>query len=423
MRRFKLDFHLPPPGILFASICIFAIHLAACSPPTTPSATLQSTATRTAPQLGPTSTPKPVTPTPTPAPPTPTLMPLPPISDSDWSRGPSDATVTILVYSDFQCPYCAGLAPILGELRALHADDLRIVFRHYPLIIMHDKASLAGQAAEAAGAQGRFWEMHDLLFERYNEWNELSAEDFIEWLASVVPEIGIDSGQLLEDINNGRYKSMMEEAFLQGYASGLLGTPTLFLNGELFPIEPTLELLEASIRLLLLEERHYLGYPPDELEPGRNYVAFLQLNTGEVVIQLYPDIAPLAVNNFIYLAREGWYDDNPIFRVVPDVLVESGDPSGTGFGDPGYHFAIETDPTLNFDQPGMVAMSSTGPNTNGCQFFINLSPIPEFNDARTIFGRVIEGLEYLTPLRAREPMDDILTEPKASILTIRIEER
>ena len=144
--------------------------------------------------------------------------------------GPKDAAITILVYADFQCTYSAKLAPVLQELMAMHPSDIRVIFRHFPIKILHDKASLAAEAAHSAGNQGRFWEMHDLLFERQNEWTNLSVAEFIEWLKNVSLELGLDIDSFTEDIESGRYILMMEENFQTGISYGLRGTPSIFIN-------------------------------------------------------------------------------------------------------------------------------------------------------------------------------------------------
>jgi cyclophilin family peptidyl-prolyl cis-trans isomerase/protein-disulfide isomerase len=404
-------------------ILLMIICLPACSSNDLPTPSIVPSEVRTAINLGPTATSTLIPPSPTPPPPAPTLVPVPPISESDWIRGPADAQVTLLVYSDFQCPYCAKLAPHLKALETLHPDDLKIVFRHFPLKILHDKASLAGEAAESAGEQGKFWEMHDLLFERQQEWTNLSVSDFIDWLEAVSLELEMDIEQFREDIESGLFVVQMEEDFQAGMSYGLIGTPSILINDTYFQPEPTLTLLEASIRLELLEPMRQLNSPPITLSEGRSYLAYMEMDIGQVVIQLFPDSAPYAVNSFIYLANTGWYNDNPIYNVVPGKYVESGDPTGTGFGDQGYHYGIETDPALTFDRPGLIAMSNSGPNTNSSRFFITLSPHPEFDGTRTIFGQVIEGLELLTQLDQREPLVDLLIQPEATILKVIIEEQ
>ena len=312
---------------------------------------------------------------------------------------------------------------MLAQLEERYPEDLRVIFRHFPLLQIHDKASLAGQAAEAAGAQGSFWAMHDQLFARFIEWVSLSPDDFQEWLINVSSDLGLDGQQFRNDLENRRYLQTMQDAFLGSIASGIPGTPYIFFNGLLFRLEPNLTNLEASIRLELLAEQQHRTYPPMSLEDGMLYSAYLHMQSGDVVIQLYPDFAPLAVNSFVFLAHAGWFDGNLFHRVIPGILVESGDPSATGFGGPGYNFETEIDDALTFDEAGMVALTSSGPGTNGSQFFITLTPLPEFNNSRTIFGRVIQGLDLLQGLNERQPIDDLLTPPEALIISVTIEVR
>lgn len=312
---------------------------------------------------------------------------------------------------------------MLAQLEAMHPDDLRLIFRHFPLLSLHDKASLAGEAAEAAGAQGAFWDMHDVLFERFTEWVSLTPDGFISWLENVSMELGLDTDRFMGDLEGRRYADDMVAAFERNVASGLPGTPMVYLNGNLYRLPLTLLNMEASIRLEGLLERQYGEYPAFTINLQKEYLARLQLRQGEVVIQLLPGSAPLAVNSFIFLAHEGWYDGNPFHLVQTNRIVETGDPSGTGLGDPGYHFVTEIDAALTFDQVGMVALVSAGPDTNGSQFMINLQPIPELNGERTIFGRVIQGLDLLQNLEQRDPLLDLLTEPEEIILSVTIEEQ
>lgn len=288
---------------------------------------------------------------------------------------------------------------------------------------IHDKASLAGQATEAAGAQGAFWEMHDYLFDHHDEWVQLTPESFIQWLVEAAENLEIDVERFQSDIEEGVFEPKMIEAHNAALTHGISSTPTIFLNETKFQLAPQLPILEASIKLLLIDDMKFHEYPETAIEPGINYSARLQLNIGEVVIQLFPDSAPLAVNSFVFLARSGWFDTNQIHRVIPEVLVETGDPSGTGFGDPGYFYGVESDPALTFDSPGMVAITSAGPSTNGSRFFITFTPLPELDGSHTIFGRVVEGLDLLRELSERDPLDNILDLAEAYIESISIEER
>lgn len=412
-----------------SAICLFlsilaALVLAACgSPPaaTTPESTPALTMTASpAPSASPTPSPD-SQPDPTAQEAAPTLVPLPAPSEEDWTRGPADAPVSLVVYSDYQCPACQSLAPILKALYERHPDQVQIVYRHFPLMPIHDKASLAGQAAEAAGAQGRFWEMHDLLFERAAEWWDLEQDAFRAWLHQQAEGLDLDVPAFEAAIDSGTYADDMEAAFSQGIASGIPGTPFLFMNGDLLRITPSAQNLEAMTRLLILREKQYDEYPPTVIQPGLDYQAHVRLPEGEVLIELFPEIAPAGVNSFVYLAQEGWYDGTPVFRVEPGRRVDFGDPSGTGHGDAGYHFASEADAQLTFGQPGVVALSSTGPSISGSQFFITLAPMPELNGSRTIIGRVIRGLNLLQRLEARDPATDLLEPPQARIISLEIE--
>jgi peptidyl-prolyl cis-trans isomerase B (cyclophilin B) len=265
--------------------------------------------------------------------------------------------------------------------------------------------------------------MHDLLFDQYSEWIGLSPEEFMQWLVSAAGELELDVQRFQNDLDSGQFALQMEEAFFQGIASGILATPFIFLNGSIYQLEPSLTNLESYIRLDLLTISQYDSYPPMILEDDAQYIARIELERGELLIQLYPDHAPLAVNNFIFLTQEGWFDGNPFHTIVPGAYVESGDPTGTGLGGPGYYFADEISDALTFDDAGILAMSSSGPNTNGSKFFITLAPLPELNNSRTIFGRVLDGLDLLTGLNARQPLDDFLEPPEVVILSVTIEVR
>ena len=351
----------------------------------------------------------------------PTFAPIPAVSAQDWTRGPSDAPVAILAYSDFQSEACAQLASILKRLVELHPKELILVHRHYPLLTNHDKSSLAAQAAESAGAQGLFWEMHDLLFARQDEWLDLTPEAFQGWILQAASEIGADAIALREDLEGGRFEGRVDLSFQQAVASGIPGIPFLFVNGEDFRLPPTRTNLAAAVELEILRLHQYPSLPTMVLSPEAEYRGRFETSDGALLVQLYPRSAPIAVNSFVYLAREGWFDRTYFHQVVPGILVEGGDPSGTGLGGPGYFFATELDPLLDFSRPGMVAMSAESPGTNGSRFFITLAPQPALNGSRTIVGRVLEGLQILEGLPARDPLLDLLTEPDLIIHSVTIE--
>jgi len=396
--------------------------LGACAPGRSPPAGPSVTpgATRTPLQLGSIASPTVALPTIPPLPATPTLLPLPDVSPSDWSLGPEGAPVTLLVYADFQSPSSASLLRILFDMADRHLDDLRLIFRHLPQLPAFDKDSLAGQAAEAAGSQGAFWPMARAMSERHAEWSVLPPQDFTPWLIALAGELGLNIDAFESDLKNGRYAAFMMATYQEAVDSGLPGGPLLYLNGSLVRLPPTAINLESAVRLEALAATAFDQAPPMALREGAKYFATLVFDGGEVVVQLLPEAAPEAVNSFIFLAKEDWFDHTTIYRVVPDGWVEAGDPSGTGLGDAGYHLPDEIDPSWTFDEPGRLALASVGPGTGGTRFLITLAPLPDLNGTRTIFGRVLRGLDFVQGLAARDPIENLL-DPGVVLRDVRIE--
>ncbi|MBN2391467.1 MAG: peptidylprolyl isomerase [Anaerolineae bacterium] len=157
------------------------------------------------------------------------------------------------------------------------------------------------------------------------------------------------------------------------------------------------------------------------IDPTKKYIATIETEKGNIVVELYAAKAPLTVNNFVFLAREGFYDNTTFHRVIKDFMAQAGDPSGTGMGGPGYQFADEFDADLTFDGPGILAMANAGANTNGSQFFITFVATPWLDGAHTIFGQVTEGMDALFSISLRDPQT--ATTPGDLIKTIRIAEQ
>ena len=147
----------------------------------------------------------------------------------------------------------------------------------------------------------------------------------------------------------------------------------------------------------------YDAAPEMEIDPAQFYYATFKTNRGDVKVQLFADRAPITVNNFVYLARQGFYDNTSFHRVLDGFMAQGGDPTGTGSGGPGYEFEDEFFPGLNFDRPGLLAMANAGPGTNGSQFFITFAATDWLNGGHTIFGEVIEGDDVLSRLTRRDP--------------------
>ncbi len=135
--------------------------------------------------------------------------------------------------------------------------------------------------------------------------------------------------------------------------------------------------------------------PAMTIDPKKSYTATLHTDKGDIVIQLHADKAPKTVNNFVFLARQGFYDGTIFHRVIADFMAQGGDPTGSGRGGPGYKFADEFHPSLRHDKPGVLSMANAGPGTNGSQFFITHVPTPWLDNKHTIFGEVVEGQDVV----------------------------
>jgi cyclophilin family peptidyl-prolyl cis-trans isomerase len=160
--------------------------------------------------------------------------------------------------------------------------------------------------------------------------------------------------------------------------------------------------------------------PAMEIDPKKTYMARMETDKGEMLIELFANKAPKTVNNFVFLARQGFYENVIFHRVIANFMVQGGDPTGTGTGGPGYKFQDEFDPSLKHDKPGMLSMANAGPNTNGSQFFITHVPTPWLDGKHSVFGQISEGMDVLMSIPPRDPMQPEY--PGVKILKVSIEE-
>jgi cyclophilin family peptidyl-prolyl cis-trans isomerase len=160
--------------------------------------------------------------------------------------------------------------------------------------------------------------------------------------------------------------------------------------------------------------------PAMQIDPNKIYAARLSTEKGDIVIELLARQAPITVNNFVFLARQGFYDGTTFHRVIPDFMAQGGDPTGTGAGGPGYRFQDEIRPESRFDGPGYLAMANAGPNTNGSQFFITYAATPWLDGKHTIFGKVVEGMDVALSLTPRDPQQ--ATKPGDRLDRVTVEE-
>jgi cyclophilin family peptidyl-prolyl cis-trans isomerase len=157
-----------------------------------------------------------------------------------------------------------------------------------------------------------------------------------------------------------------------------------------------------------------------EIDPKKNYSATFHTDKGDMVFNLHADKTPGTVNNFVFLARQGYYDGTSFHRVINNFMAQGGDPTGTGSGGPGYQFSDEFHADLRHDKRGVLSMANAGPHTNGSQFFITHGPTPHLNDKHSVFGQLTQGEDVLMAIPERDPRSK--NAPAVKLLSVTIQE-
>lgn len=179
---------------------------------------------------------------------------------------------------------------------------------------------------------------------------------------------------------------------------------------------------QADTSAVAARDGKYSAVPPMTIDPAKNYTATITTPRGDIEIKLRPDLAPETVNSFVFLANDGFYDGVTWHRVLPNFMAQTGDPTGTGTGGPGYTVKDEFTNTVNFDRPGLVAMANTGaPNSGGSQFFITKAAYPSLDGKYTIFGEVTNGQDIVDAIPERDP-DTAPTTPGEEIVKVTVSE-
>jgi cyclophilin family peptidyl-prolyl cis-trans isomerase len=325
------------------------------------------------------------------------------------------------------------VTPLLKRLEDAYPNDVRLAYRHFPLTEIHDKAQMSAEASEAAGAQGKFWEMHDLLFATFEEWSEISPDQFRAKLNDYARQIGLDVEQFATDLDGGKFTAKVNTAREFALQIGLGGTPFLLLNESPWPDSLSYlsyNNLDGIARYFIdLPKKQIAEYPAMAIDSNKTYVATIATDKGDITIELFAKQAPLAVNSFVVLAQRGWYDGVAWHRVVDQFVAQAGDPTGLGIGGVGYVYKTETSPDLKYAGAGWVGVARTNEiDTNGAQFFITRTGIgQEQLDALnggpyTIFGRVTAGQNVVDTLTVRDPQSSPDTSPSV-IQSITVEEK
>ncbi|OQX65520.1 MAG: peptidylprolyl isomerase [Anaerolinea sp. 4484_236] len=169
-----------------------------------------------------------------------------------------------------------------------------------------------------------------------------------------------------------------------------------------------------------MSDKQWASAPDMVIDPAKKYAAIVSTDKGDMTLELFADKTPKTVNNFVFLAREGFYDNTIFHRVIANFMVQGGDPTGTGTGGPGYRFADEFHPDLKHDKPGILSMANAGPGTNGSQFFITHVPTSWLDNKHSVFGQIAEGMDVLMAIPPRDPMNP--SYPGVKILSVTVTE-
>ena len=243
-------------------------------------------------------------------------------------------------------------------------------------------------------------------------------------------ELELDVDRFTSDLDDGLYADYVSSLEQEAMTLGLPGTPAAIVNGQVIGGESLpreFEVWDTFVKeesiMKDLASRQYKSAPEMTINQDARYLAHVEMASGGTfTIELLPKSAPQTVNSFVFLARNGWFDNITFHRVIPGFVAQTGDPSGTGRGGPGYYLPNEIDSTLSHDRKGVVAMANAGPNTNGSQWYITYGDVSQLDGSYTIFGNVTEGMDVVEGITPRDPSRNPNAAPGDTIARITIEE-
>lgn len=235
-----------------------------------------------------------------------------------------------------------------------------------------------------------------------------------DYFVALAEELGLDGEQFSAELTDGIHDDLIQNSYQEAVNLQLPGTPSAIVDG--FPVGsiPSQDVwekyIDEQIAVAELEARQFDAAPAMTIDVDASYMALVEMENGDTfTIELLPSSAPQTVNSFVFLAEAGWFDGVTFHRVIPGFVAQTGDPSATGRGGPGYMLPNEIDPALSHDSAGMVAMANSGPDTNGSQWYITLADgdpsLMALDGGYTIFGRIVDGLDKVQSIAPRDPGD------------------
>jgi cyclophilin family peptidyl-prolyl cis-trans isomerase/protein-disulfide isomerase len=348
--------------------------------------------------------------------------------------GVEDAPVTVMEFSEIFCGHCRSFnTESLEGILTDYVATGKVRYVGYMMAFNRTESQQYLAAAMCAAEQGKYFAYEHAVFAAIGN----NAFD----LDAAAREVDLNVEQFGVCKTENRYADAVVDASNAAYERGVTATPTFFVNGQKVqgnnpgeiqrlieealnggqPAETTQQGAIPMPKNPADRNGMYTTPPAMVIDPTKTYIATIETAKGNIVAELYAAQVPNTVNNFVFLAREGFYDNTTFHRVIADFMAQAGDPTGTGRGGPGYRFADEFDATLKHDGPGVLSMANAGLNTNGSQFFITFVETPWLDGRHAVFGKVIEGLDVLLSISIRDPQT--ATTPGDLIKTIRIEEK
>ena len=356
------------------------------------------------------------------------------VASDDHFTGNADASATTIIeYGDFQCPSCAAFHAAITPTLAAVSDTLKLVFRHFPLITIHDKSLITAHAVEAATLQNKFWEMHDLLYEKQKEWEGKSVAEITGTLKTYAQQLGMDADKLEKDMSSQAVIARVQRDIDSGTTAKLAGTPSLFLDGRTVPpdafvqqgvVDGIKNYAKARAEQLATLGNKSVAFAKPELVTSKDakYVMTVKTTKGDIVAELDPALAPVNVNSVVFLAQQKYFEGAPV--VLQDAqlgAVLMGNPTATG--NPGYVCDQEKSPAGAMTKPGVVALYTTDGQTASAQFVLTYSPTTDLDGRFTVIGNITSGLDVLKTLTMTVATSGTVTTKGDSITGVTVAEK